>query len=145
MIAKNKNKNLPLKLYSMFENIGGRCGAMRGNYTVWRRKIPLFYYSKNNGTEVRRETAVHLYEQLFIRKSINQNSVVFGTCSGEHLCQSLYLSSLVCVLVQTVVVGSKYTTVWKTVSSLSVYVCDNQCRGYTGWENSCLTACVFVR
>jgi len=39
------------------------------------------------------------------------------------------ISSLVCVLVQTVVVGSKYTSVWKTVSSLSVYMCDNQCRG----------------
>jgi hypothetical protein len=107
MIAKNKNKNLSLKLYSMFENIGGRCGAMRGNYTVWRRKIPLFYYSKNNGTEVRREMVVHLYEQLFIRKSINKNSVVFGTCSGEH----------VPITVPFV----------------------------TGWENSCLTACVFVR
>ena len=29
---------------------------------------------------------------------------------------------MVCVLVQMAVVGSKYTSVWKTVSSLSVYV-----------------------
>jgi len=46
MIAKNKNKNLSLILYSMFENIGGRCGAMRAITRYGGKKSLYFIIEK---------------------------------------------------------------------------------------------------